>query len=75
MLILDEGHVHRVLRNGRVVGYAGIGEASGYKDNTVVAVGIGLDGRIDAVSGATVSFETTAKIVREQGKHLQRYLD
>ncbi len=41
-----EGHVHEVMRNGQVIGYAGIGAAPGYKDNIVVAVGIDLDRRI-----------------------------
>ncbi|MFP4232075.1 MAG: hypothetical protein ACLFRR_09540 [Spirochaetaceae bacterium] len=32
-------------------------------------------GRIDAVSGSTVSSETVADIVREQVKQLQGYLE
>ncbi len=113
-----EGHVHRVMRNGQLIGYAGIGAAPGYKDNIVVAVGIGLDrrirgvhvveqnetqdigsrvaeddflsqfegvtlqqvglqsagGRVDGVSGATVSSEAATKAVREQVETLYEYL-
>jgi len=113
-----EGHVHKVMQNGEVIGYAGIGAAPGYKDNIVVAVGIGLDrrvrgvhvveqnetqgigskvaeddfqsefegltlqqiqlrsagGRVDGVSGATVSSEAATKAVREQVETLYEYL-
>ncbi len=43
---LIEGHSHRVLEDGEVVGYAAIGAASGYEDLIIMAVGIDLDGNV-----------------------------
>ena len=44
-----EGHVHKVMENGELIGYAGFGAAAGYNDDIVVAVGIGLDRQIRGV--------------------------